>query len=57
MKMDISQQEVRTRRSGYGRHVVSRSDSMLTNAGILPNLLLITKHFMLLGSTRITQLS
>lgn len=55
MKMDISQQEVRTRRSDYGRHADSGSDSTLTLVGILPNLLLITKHFMPLGSTRTTQ--
>lgn len=57
MKMDISRLEVRTRRSDYGRHADSRRDFPLTFAGISPNLLLITKHFMPVGSTRITALS
>lgn len=56
MKMDISQQEVRTRRSDCGRLADSRSDFRLKFAGTSPNSLLITKHFMPLGSTRTIQL-
>lgn len=57
MKMDTSQPAAKTRRSDYGMYVDWRGDSTLTFAGISPNLLPITKHFMPLGSTRTTPLS